>query len=967
MWRWRNLSSLTNGWKWNKSLLVETRLPGISIEPVLPERPSALPRMDVALFAGFAARGPCNIAIAVDSVAAYEACFGGDLPLARDPESRETLYANLPTAVRGFFANGGRRCWVVRLARTERHEARWTGFTGRAPFEDDMATSNRFAVGGMLCRLPGLEGGDSKVRPAWLEASSVGSWSDDMEVSARIVQFPFIARGLRRVQFGLAFADPEGLATGDLIEFIVDAGMVRRYAKVVRIEAGEVLAIWCASLARTSRSPELPEQVGTAQIVGQSKRYDAVLTEGARTSVTLETESSDLQEGRWLHFWSQGESVWMLIERIDGATAYGAAWQQVSSRLPRGRFTARKVNMDLRIDLNGLRREITGLNPGLSGGQSLHALVADDEYYGDDARRHAAQGPALCASVTERDRVAGALKRTGFASFEALAQIFDTPAFGQVHRNALRAAWLPIGLDTQFTITATAAPQTRDALARDGLSLFDDSLFLDPALATSTTDQIMPVAERIRDIEEGQLTGIHAGLDAPDRKFGIPSIFAVPDAAQPGWREMPSDGIRNMAEPGAPPRTGWRDHDEGCHALLSLGEGEEISGPDFGRFLDCGTLIVEGPNLSGPRLAVRDGSFTLRWSGGALGATFILEESGSADFTGAAEIYRGPARRCDRTNMREGAYFYRVYAEMDGNVSAYSAVAVLVRAATFDTVPADVALLKRLHLATIRIAAGSADMFTLLSMPQQFRSAEALRYVNGLRQISEGAGRPDSFGRSEERALSYAALYHPWVSYRAARNDSRVTTAYASCPPDGVAAGQMARTATERGAWIAPANDLFVDIIGISPDTANADQLSLYNDRINMVRRDPSGFVLIDADTLSAEPEWRQISVRRLMILLRRLALVRGETYVFEPNGDVMRRAVERDLSQALEAMHRRGAFAGRTPSQSFRVAADRRAGDQDNGRMVFEIGVAPSQPLRFLNIRLVQQGGRLTVAEEAA
>lgn len=967
MWRWRNLSSPTNGWKWNKPLLVETRLPGISIEPVLPERPSALPRMDVALFAGFAARGPCNIAIAVDSVAAYEACFGGDLPLARDPQSRETLYANLPSAVRGFFANGGRRCWVVRLARTERHEARWTEVTSRSVFEDDVATSNRYTIGGMLCRLPGLEGGDSKVRPAWLEASSVGSWSDDMEVSARIAQFPFIARGLRRVQFGLAFADPGGLTAGDLIEFIVDGGLVRRYAKVVRVSGGEVIAIWCASLARTSRSAESPVQNGTAQIVGQSKHYDAVLTEGERTSVALETENEELQVGRWLHFWSQGESVWMLVDRIDGATAYGTAWQQVASRLPRGRFTARKVSLDLRVDLNGVRREITGLNPGLSGAQSLHALTTDDEYYGDDARRHAAHGPALCASVAERDRVADALERTGLSSFEALAQMFGTAAFGQAHRDALRAAWLPIGLDTQFAITATAAPQARDALARDGLSLFDDSLFLDPALATTTTGQIMPIAERIRDIEEGQLTGIHAGLDTPDRKFGIPSVFTVPDASQPGWREMPSDGIRNMADPGAPPNAVWRDHYEGCHALLPLSEGEELAGPDFGRFLDSGTRLVQGPNLSGPRLAVRDGSFTLRWSGGALGATFVLEESGSADFTGAAEIYRGPARRFDRTNMREGAYFYRIYAEIGGNVSAYSAVAVLVRAATFDSVPADPSLLERLHLATIRMAAGSADMFALLSMPQSYRSGEALGYVKDLRSVSDGAGLPDRLGRSEERALSYAALYHPWVSSRTDRNENRADILLTSCPPDGVAAGQMAKTAAERGAWIAPANDLFVDIIGLSPDISDADQLALYNDRLNMIRRDPRGFVLMDADTLSAEAEWRQISVRRLMILLRRLALVRGETYVFEPNGDVMRRAVERDLSMALGDMHRRGAFAGKTPAQSFRVAADRRAGDQDNGRMVFEIGVAPSQPLRFLNVRLIQQGGRLTVAEEAA
>ena len=177
----------------------------------------------------------------------------------------------------------------------------------------------------------------------------------------------------------------------------------------------------------------------------------------------------------------------------------------------------------------------------------------------------------------------------------------------------------------------------------------------------------------------------------------------------------------------------------------------------------------------------------------------------------------------------------------------------------------------------------------------------------------------------------------------------------------------MAASAIERGAWIAPANDLFADIVGLSPNLPEADQLPLYQERINMIRRAPDGFLLLDADTLSHESEWSQINVRRLMILLRRVAILRGQTYVFEPNGDVMRRAVERELTNLLDDMQRRGAFAGKTAAQSYRVAADNRASDIEHGRMAFEIGVAPSQPMRFLNVRLVQRGGRLTVAEEAA
>jgi phage tail sheath protein FI len=133
-----------------------------------------------------------------------------------------------------------------------------------------------------------------------------------------------------------------------------------------------------------------------------------------------------------------------------------------------------------------------------------------------------------------------------------------------------------------------------------------------------------------------------------------------------------------------------------------------------------------------------------------------------------------------------------------------------------------------------------------------------------------------------------------------------------------------------------------------------------------MVRRLAAGFSLHDADTLSNESDWRQINVRRLMILLRRVALRRGMTYVFESNGPVLRRAVERDLVQMLDDMQRRGAFAGKTSAQSWRVAVQDDAGDRDNGRLVVEIAVAPAQPMRFLTLRLVQRGSRLTILEEA-
>jgi phage tail sheath protein FI len=37
---------------------------------------------------------------------------------------------------------------------------------------------------------------------------------------------------------------------------------------------------------------------------------------------------------------------------------------------------------------------------------------------------------------------------------------------------------------------------------------------------------------------------------------------------------------------------------------------------------------------------------------------------------------------------------------------------------------------------------------------------------------------------------------------------------------------------------------------------------------------------------------------------------------------------------------------------------------DQDAGRFIVELRVAPSRPLQFLTVRLVQSGGQLSVSE---
>jgi uncharacterized protein len=79
--------------------------PGVRFEWLNPPAVLAEGRTDVAGFVGIAARGPLHRPVKVESWTQYTSTFGAHIP-----------QGYLAYAVEGFFANGGRTCWVVRVA-----------------------------------------------------------------------------------------------------------------------------------------------------------------------------------------------------------------------------------------------------------------------------------------------------------------------------------------------------------------------------------------------------------------------------------------------------------------------------------------------------------------------------------------------------------------------------------------------------------------------------------------------------------------------------------------------------------------------------------------------------------------------------------------------------------------------------------------------------------------------------------
>jgi phage tail sheath protein FI len=248
-------------------------------------------------------------------------------------------------------------------------------------------------------------------------------------------------------------------------------------------------------------------------------------------------------------------------------------------------------------------------------------------------------------------------------------------------------------------------------------------------------------------------------------------------------------------------------------------------------------------------------------------------------------------------------------------------------------------------------------MFAVLALPDHYRDREAVAHV----RVLQAAGGYSDGGL--DPLLSYGALYHPWVW---ATNPATPGIVRA-VPPDGAAAGAIAGRAYARGPWIAPANEPLHDVVALDPPLAGATAEALRVAQINVVREGADGYRWLAADTLAPTSELRSIGVRRLLQAISRYAVLRGYSYVFEPNDDAFRRAVERDLEEMLAGIWTLGAFAGATTAESFRVNAGlppNTPASIDTGHLIAEIAVAPSHPLTFITVRLLRTGeGRLTTS----
>ena len=200
---------------------------------------------------------------------------------------------------------------------------------------------------------------------------------------------------------------------------------------------------------------------------------------------------------------------------------------------------------------------------------------------------------------------------------------------------------------------------------------------------------------------------------------------------------------------------------------------------------------------------------------------------------------------------------------------------------------------------------------------------------------------------------TYAAMYHPWIQVfdKAARKPGII-------PPSGAVMGVYSRTDINRGVHKAPANET-ISCTGLAVNYTTAEQDLLNPEGVNLIRALPGqGIRIWGARTASSNSSFKYINVRRLFIFVEQSIKASTNWVVFEPNDANLWGRVRMTIAAFLENLWRSGMLTGGSPAEAFFVDIGTSTMTNDDimaGRLICNIGIAPSRPAEFVIFRITQ------------
>lgn len=151
--------------------------PGLYRQPALPVRAAGpIARGDVALFLGYAVRGPVGTPVRVESPALFETLFGP-----------RPAHGFLWPAVKGFFENGGAAAYVLRLADASATAASAGvgAWTARASFPWPMIDPRRLRGASQAGAAAWVQIIEAQIRDHGSRSPDPGTWGNGLALTVR--------------------------------------------------------------------------------------------------------------------------------------------------------------------------------------------------------------------------------------------------------------------------------------------------------------------------------------------------------------------------------------------------------------------------------------------------------------------------------------------------------------------------------------------------------------------------------------------------------------------------------------------------------------------------------------------------------------------------------------------------------------------------------------------------------------
>jgi phage tail sheath protein FI len=127
------------------------------------------------------------------------------------------------------------------------------------------------------------------------------------------------------------------------------------------------------------------------------------------------------------------------------------------------------------------------------------------------------------------------------------------------------------------------------------------------------------------------------------------------------------------------------------------------------------------------------------------------------------------------------------------------------------------------------------------------------------------------------------------------------------------------------------------------------------------------GVRVMGARTMSTESPRLYVNVRRLLMMIQKAIYLSTQWAVFEPNDWPTRAKIRLSIISFLAELWQGGALAGATADEAFTVRCDETNNPPDaraNGRLLADVGVAPSVPFEFVVLRVGRQANEFEIQE---